>query len=95
MTACNVYLSSFIMMAMYDNNKEHDNYKDFPTITLAVGLNSCVVLHPVRGSIRVAIAHTIPNLKCFLKYETSVGVVVDEEDKLKPVFNDIRIPKNR
>ncbi|WP_352337576.1 hypothetical protein [Psychrobacter sp. 16-MNA-CIBAN-0192] len=80
---------------MYNNNKEHDNYKDLPTITLAVGLNSCVVLHPVRGSIRVAIAHTIPNLKYFLKYEISVGVAVDKEGKLKPLFNDIRIPKKR
>ena len=89
MTVCDVYLSSSIMIAM------HDNYRDLPTITLAVGLNSCVVLHPVRGSIRVAIAHTIPNFKYFLKHELPVDVVVQEEDRLKPVFNDIIIPKNR
>lgn len=73
----------------------HDNYKDFPTITLAVGLNSWVVLHPVRGSIKVTIVHTKPNFKCFLKYEFLAGVDVQEEDKLKPVGNDIIIPKNR
>lgn len=75
MTVRNAYVSSPIMIAM------HDNYKDFPTITLAVGLNSWVVLHPVRGSIKVTIVHTKPSFRYFLEYEFPADVDVQEEDK--------------
>ena len=60
------------------------NYKDLcaPTMTLAVGLNSCVVLHPVRDIINVTVVHTIPSFKYFAKYELVRRVVADKRDKL-------------
>lgn len=78
------------------NNVMHDNYKDLcaPIMTLAVGLNSWVVLHPVKDTISITAVPTIPRFKYFVKYALVRRVVSDEWDKLPWVANDISIPKS-